>query len=92
MPSRELLVRYEDLVSKPEGTIRLLLEQVGVPFEAACLRFYEQSGYTATPSYAQVSEKLNDRSIGRHRHYAAHLREFEPLLRPVLSAMSYRAP
>ena len=91
MPSRELVVRYEDLVSNPESTIRALLEQIGVPFDGACLRFYEQSGYAATPSYAQVSERLNDRSIGRHRHYAAHLREFEPLLRPALSAMAYRA-
>jgi hypothetical protein len=92
MLSRELVVRYEDLVSNPESTIRLLLEQAGVPFEAACLRFYEQSGYAATPSYAQVSEKLNGQSIGRHRHYATHLREFEPLLLPVMSAMSYRGP
>jgi hypothetical protein len=37
----------------------------------------------------QVSEKLTDRAVGRHRHYAARFREFLPLLRPVLSAMSY---
>jgi tetratricopeptide (TPR) repeat protein len=92
MQSRELVVRYEDLVSNPEGTIRMLLEQIGVPFEAACLRFYEQTGYAATPSYAQVSEKLSDRSIGRHRHYAAQLRKAEALLLPVMSAMSYRVP
>lgn len=85
----ELVVRYEDLVNDPERVTRQLLQQVGVPFDEACLRFYEHPGYAATPSYAQVSEKLNDRSIGRHRHYAARLREFEPLLRPIMTAMSY---
>jgi tetratricopeptide (TPR) repeat protein len=86
---RELVVRYEDLVGDQERTTRQLLEHVGVPFDEACLRFHENPRYAATPSYAQVSEKLNDRSVGRHRHYAARLREFEAPLRPVLAAMSY---
>ena len=86
---RELIVKYEDVVADQEGTTRQLLDHVGLPFDRACLRFHENARYAATPSYAQVSEELNDRSIGRHRHYAAQLREFLPQLRPVMSAMSY---
>jgi hypothetical protein len=68
---------------------RQLLEHSDLPFDDACLRFHENRRYAPTPSYMQVSEKLTDRAVGRHRHYAARFREFLPLLRPVLSAMSY---
>jgi tetratricopeptide (TPR) repeat protein len=89
MQLREWVVRYEELVRNQEFVTRQLLEYVGVPFDEACLRFYDNSRYSATPSYAQVSEKLSDRSVGRHRHYAARFSEFETRLRPVISAMSY---
>ena len=39
----------------------------------ACLRFHENRRYAPTPSYAQVSEPLNDRSIGRWRQYRIQL-------------------
>jgi tetratricopeptide (TPR) repeat protein len=89
MPTPELVIRYENLVADQGGTTRQLLGHSDLAFDEACLRFHENRRYAPTPSYVQVSEKLTDRSVGRHRHYAAHLREFLPLLRPVLSAMSY---
>jgi Flp pilus assembly protein TadD len=89
MPTRELVIRYEDLVADQGLTTRQLLDHSDLPFDEACLRFHETRRYAPTPSYVQVSEKLTDRSVGRHRHYAAHFREFLPLLRPALSAMSY---
>jgi tetratricopeptide (TPR) repeat protein len=89
MPSQELVVKYEDLVAHQEEITRRLLDHAGLPFDDACLRFHENARYAATPSYAQVAEQLNDRSVGRHRHYAAHLGEYLPLLRPAMSAMSY---
>jgi tetratricopeptide (TPR) repeat protein len=89
MPVNELTIRYEDLVADQDGMTRHLLEHSDLPFDDACLRFHENRRYAPTPSYMQVSEKLTDRAVGRHRHYAARFREFLPLLRPVLSAMSY---
>lgn len=83
------LLRYEDLVSGQEATTRRLLEHIGLPFEEACLRFDETRRYAPTPSYAQVTERLNDRSVGRHRHYEGHLKPFLPQLQPMIEAMNY---
>lgn len=88
---REFVVRYEDLVADQETLTRELLDHAGLPFDEACMRFHENTRYAATPSYAQVTEPLNERSIGRHRHYAEHLREFLPTLRATMSALSYDA-
>ncbi|HLJ19536.1 MAG TPA: sulfotransferase, partial [Stellaceae bacterium] len=82
-------LRYEELVADQEGRTRALLDYLGLPFEAACLRFHENRRYAPTPSYAQVTEKLNDRSVGRHRHYEQQLRPHAVRLKSVLSALGY---
>jgi hypothetical protein len=76
----DFTLSYEALVANQEAETRRLLDYLGLPFEEACLRFHESSRYAPTPSYAQVTEKLNDRSIGRHSHYAKELRPHLPQL------------
>jgi hypothetical protein len=88
----ELVLRYEDLVAGQERITRQVLEHAGLPFDHACLQFHRNARYAPTPSYAQVSEPLHDRSIGRHRRYAAHLREVLPAFRPMLTALGYAIP
>ena len=66
-----------------------LLAYLGLPFDEACLRFHENRRHAPTPSYAQVIEPLNDRSIGRHRHYARQLAPFLPRLEPIMAAHDY---
>jgi predicted NACHT family NTPase len=66
-------VRYEDLVAQQDVQTRRLLDHLDLPFEPACLRFHENRRYAPTPSYAQVSEPLNDRSIGRWKLYRQQL-------------------
>ncbi len=85
-----LVLRYEDFVVDQEGQTRRLLGHVGLPFDAACLRFHDNARYAPTPSYARVAEPLNDRSIGRHRHFAAQLAAHLGELGPVLTAGGYR--
>jgi Tfp pilus assembly protein PilF len=85
----ELVLRYETLVADQEGQTRKLLDYLGLPFEVACLRFHENRRYAPTPSYAQVTEKLNDRSIGRHQHYAKQLEPYVPRLRKMMAAYGY---
>jgi hypothetical protein len=53
------------------------------------LSFHENPRYAPTPSYAQVTEKLNDRSIGRHRHYRLELAPFMPRLAPLVKVQGY---
>ncbi len=86
---REFVLRYEDLVAGQETMTRQLLEHANLPFDPACLQFHENARYAATPSYAQVAEKLNDRSIDRHRHYSVELGEVVPVLRPMMESLGY---
>jgi tetratricopeptide (TPR) repeat protein len=88
--SPELVLRYEDIVAAQEATTRRLLEHAGLPFSEDCLHFERNPRYARTPSYSQVAETLNDRSVGRHRHYSAELAEVLPVLQPMASALGYR--
>jgi hypothetical protein len=88
----DFVLGYEFLVANQERATRRLLEHLGLPFEEACLRFHQNRRYAPTPSYAQVTEKLNDRSVGRHTHYARHLQPFLPQLARMMAAGGYGAP
>jgi Tfp pilus assembly protein PilF len=82
-------LRYERLVREPLAEIQKLLEYLELPFEAACMRFHESRRYAPTPSYAQVTEPLNDKSINRYKHYAEQLKPFVEPLAPMLRANGY---
>jgi len=89
MPMRYLPIRYEDLVADQEGTIRRVLDFVGEPFDERCLHFHENMRYARTASYAQVTEKLYDRSRFRYRHYVKHLAPVIPILQPAMDRLGY---
>jgi Tfp pilus assembly protein PilF len=82
--NRELILGYESFIADQQGETARLLDFLGLPFEDACLNFHQSRRYAPTPSYAQVTERLNDRSIGRHRHYARQLAPFLSRLQPLL--------
>ncbi len=88
----EHVLRYETLVSNQAGETRRLLDYLGLPFDDACLRFHENRRYAPTPSYAQMTEELNNRSIGRHRHYAQQLKPSAARLGRLMSAYGYSEP
>jgi tetratricopeptide (TPR) repeat protein len=87
--NRELILSYESFIADQQGETQRLLDFVGLPFESACLNFHQNRRYAPTPSYAQVTERLNDRSIGRHRHYSRQLAPFLAKLQPLLAARGY---
>jgi tetratricopeptide (TPR) repeat protein len=86
---RYLPVRYEDLIDDQEATVRRVLDLLGEDFDTRCLAFHENTRYARTASYAQVSEKLYDRSRYRFRHYAAHLVPLLPTLAPLMERLGY---
>ena len=92
MTLRYLPLRYEDMVDDQDGTVRALLAFVGVDFDPACLAFHENRRYARTASYAQVSERLYDRSRFRHRHYLRELAPVIPLLTPIIARLGYDPP
>jgi hypothetical protein len=84
-----LSVRYEDLVARQDAQTRRLLDHLDLPFEPACLRFHENRRYAPTPSYAQVGEPLNDRSIGRWTLYRQQLAPQTTALAGVIADLGY---
>ena len=89
MALRYLAVRYEDMVTDQEATVRSVLDFVGEPFDPKCLHFQENQRYARTASYAQVTERLYDRSRFRYRHYRKHLEPVIPILQAHIDWLGY---
>jgi tetratricopeptide (TPR) repeat protein len=89
MSLKYLPVRYEDMIADQEATVRSLLGFIGVEWFEGCLAFHENRRYARTASYAQVTEKLYDRSVGRWRHYRAVLEPAIPILAPTMEKLGY---
>ncbi|MCP5371438.1 MAG: sulfotransferase [Hyphomicrobiales bacterium] len=64
---------YADLVADTEAQVRRLLAFCGLDWDPACLDFHRSTRAVATASALQVREPIHDRSVGRWRHYAAHI-------------------
>lgn len=71
---------YEDLVEDTEGHVRRLLDAVGVPFDAATLRFFENDRAVRTVSSEQVRQPI-------YRSGLDHWRRFEPWLGPLAEGL-----
>jgi tetratricopeptide (TPR) repeat protein len=84
-----LRVRYEDMVEDQEASIRQVLEFIGEEFDPSCLAFHENRRYARTASYAQVTERLYDRSRYRYRNYLPQLQPIIPILQPVIERLGY---
>jgi tetratricopeptide (TPR) repeat protein len=83
MPGRVLTVQYEAVVGDFEAEVRRLLGFCGLPFEDACLRFYESDRPVRTPSSEQVRQPIYRRSVGHWRRYERHLGELIEVIAPI---------
>ncbi|GAA0303650.1 tetratricopeptide repeat-containing sulfotransferase family protein [Sphingomonas oligophenolica] len=86
-PMHEL--RYEDLVAAQRAETAALMGHLGLATEPAQLAFHTSPRFAPTPSYAQVQEPLNDRSIGRWRHHAPPLEPARIVLSEAIARGSY---
>jgi tetratricopeptide (TPR) repeat protein len=73
LPGRVHRVYYERLVADPEAELRALLDYCGLPFEAECLRFYENPRVVQTVSSEQVRQPIYVDSVDQWRHYESWL-------------------
>src|SRR5262249_21190434 len=89
LPLNYVQVRYEDMVDDLAGQAQRLLDFVGAPFAPQVLEFHENKRAARTASYAQLTEKLYDRSRYRHRNYARHLEPIVPVLAPLIRELGY---
>ena len=70
-------LKYEQLTADFAAEVERLCAFLEVPPHAAMLAPGEHArakGFISTPSYAQVLEPVNDRSVGRWQHYERHFR------------------
>ncbi|MET0272299.1 MAG: sulfotransferase [Phenylobacterium sp.] len=80
LPGRVHRVIYEEMVAEPETQTRALLDHCGLPFEDACLRFYENDRAVRTASSEQVRQPI-------YADAADHWRHFEPWLGPLKASL-----
>jgi len=83
-PGRVHRVLYENMVADPEREIRKLLEYCGLPFEEACLRFYEGGRAVLTPSAEQVRRPVYSEATELWRRYERWLGPLKSALGDVL--------
>jgi hypothetical protein len=79
------------LVSNPEPEIRRLLAACKLPFDARCLRPDLAEDRVKSGSVEQMSDHINDKGIGRWRHYEKHLGPLIEALGPYIDP-DYRTP
>lgn len=90
LPGRVHRVHYERMVDDTEAEVRALLDYCGLPFDPACLRFFENSRPVRTASSEQVRQPIFRDGVDQWRNYAPWLGPLEAALGPVLT--HYPAP
>ena len=83
-PGRVHRVIYEDLVEDTETEVRRLLDYCGLPFEPACLKFYENDRAVRTVSSEQVRRPIFRGGLDQWRRYEAWLAPLKAALGPAL--------
>jgi hypothetical protein len=80
LPGRIHRVYYERVVADLDGEARRLLSYCSLPFEAACLQFYQNSRSVRTASSEQVRQPIFSEAVD-------HWRNYEPWLGPLKEAL-----
>jgi tetratricopeptide (TPR) repeat protein len=84
LPGRVHRVIYEDLVANTEHEVRRLLDYCGLPFEDACLRFFENERPVRTASSEQVRQPIYRSGVDHWQHYEKWLQPLKTALGPAL--------
>jgi len=86
LPGRVHRVLYERMVEDTETEVRRLLTHCGLPFEPACLRFYENERAVRTASSEQVRSPIYREGMDQWRHFEPWLGPLKESLGAVLEA------
>ena len=80
-------VAYEDIIGRPEPTVRTLLTKLGLGWNPLCLD-NEHASIVQTASAWQVRQPLHNRSVDRWHHYSEGLSAFPEAMAMVETAAS----
>ena len=84
LPGRVLTVQYEDMVTDFENQVRRLIDYCDLPWEDACLRFFETDRAVLTASSDQVRQPIYTESVDSWRRFEKHLGPLIEVLEPLL--------
>ncbi|HEX4480694.1 MAG TPA: sulfotransferase [Rudaea sp.] len=73
LPGRIHRVQYESMVVDTESEVRRLLDYCGLPFDVACLRFFENDRPVRTASSEQVRQPIYTTGVDLWRRYETWL-------------------
>jgi tetratricopeptide (TPR) repeat protein len=90
LPGRVHRVHYEALVTAPEHEVRRLLDYCQLPYEAQCLRFYDNKRAVQTMSSEQVRRPIYLEGMNHWRHFETWLGPLKDALGDVIDR--YPAP
>ena len=85
-------LRYEQLTADFDMEVRKLGEFLQLPWHEAMLepgKHARAKGFISTPSYTQVLQPVNSKSVGRWHHYERHFTAQLPTLMPWLERWGY---
>ncbi|CDX18934.1 conserved hypothetical protein [Mesorhizobium sp. ORS 3324] len=77
LPGRIFENQYETLIEDQEEQSRRLIDHLGLPWDDACLRFFERDGSVNTFSRWQVRQPIYKSSVKRWKNYES---EIQPLI------------
>jgi tetratricopeptide (TPR) repeat protein len=83
---------YEKLTADFPAQVRHLAEFLQLPWHEAMLSPGERArakGFISTPSYSQVTEPVNSRSVGRWKRYERYFEPALPVLMPWIKRWGY---
>ena len=84
LPGKVHRVLYEEMIEDTEREVRRLLSYCGLPFEDACLRFYENERAVRTASAYQVRKPIFRQGLDQWHHFEPWLDPLKAALGPVL--------
>ena len=86
LPGRVLRVQHEDVIDDLEGSVRRILDHLGLEFEPACIEFHRTDRRVHTASSEQVRRPITREGMDRWRHFEPWLGELRAALGPLASA------
>ncbi len=91
MQPRYLQLRYEDTVNVLQRSIGKVFDLLSLPWTEEIDTFHEKakSRYITTPSFADVSQAIYNRSVGRWQNYKKYVAEIQDSLAPFVESFGY---